>query len=607
MLQSLVCYSVLRNRETTRGKRTEQTKIKKIDERQVRIMKKMNNTRITKKARIGIAALAAIMTMSFAAPLAANAATLKDHETAVAASAGDNTDAKENNYDFGIDTTDVTKWTVSIIKDDDKMKTLLQVSEKAVQGIVKKFPEVGYIAGPMMEMIHLLYNSENPETTPGTISKQLEEIQGQIEDAKAAIIEAMGTMSDMEKFIEQYNLFNAKYQEVSKQVSHTSGFDMSQETKNTLLAEMVGEVKDWYSSDNLVFNHIALGSFLSGETKLVSGQKDIYAAIMDHYSKIVLFGKEAMDRTEQLTADALAVYLESSSQLINCIIAKRNVLLAEGTERSLCDADYCKTKISEMLNQIIKVNETLDAYKKNNDPLTFYDRTGNGQKSIILSEVVEKADFNKKKPMNELVGSKALSDKQLNSIVDYVKKNYPGKSVQEYLTYVGFTFSGKSYETYLKEYEKERADAEKALKEAEEILDRKAKEPQKQQESLFPEIPGMTFFDPIQLSVYTDWEKVNAENTVKEMTEFLKKDPMTKEEYQKSCKVSDGAFFLTNRGRKNSTTMSSGTAADYYYKGVGLQDTSCKEKENRYLYISESYSTTKRNEAKADLYFLVVK
>ena len=117
----------------------------------------------------------------------------------------------------------------------------------------------------------------------------------------------------------------------------------------------------------------------------------------------------------------------------------------------------------------------------------------------------------------------------------------------------------------------------------------------------------MTFFDPIQPSVWTDWEKVNAENTVKEMTEFLKKDPMTKEEYQKSCKVSDGAFFLTNRGRKNSTTMSSGTAADYYYKGVGLQDTSCQEKENRYLYISESYSTTKRNEAKADMYYLTIK
>lgn len=565
----------------------------------------MNNTKITNKARIGIAALAAIMTLSFAAPLTANAAAPMEKDFAMAADAGDQDDT--GNYDFGIDTKDVTKWTVSIIKDDDKMKTLLQMSEKAVQGIVKKFPEVGYIAGPMMEMINLLYNSENPETTLGTISKQLEEIQGQIEDAKADIIEAMGTMSDMEKFIDQYNLFNAKYQEVSKQVSHTSGFDMSQETKNALLAEKVGDVKDWYSSDNLVFNHIALGSFLSGETKLVSGQKDIYAAIMDHYSKIVLFGKEAMDRTEELTADALAVYLESSSQLINCIIAKRNVLLTEGTERSLCDADYCKNKISEMLNQIIKVNETLDAYKKNNDPLTLYDRTGNGQQNIILSECVSKADFNKKKTMNDLVGSKALSDKQLKSIVDYVKTNYPGKTLQEYLTYVGFTFSDKSYATYLAEYEKERAEAEKALKEAEEILERKAKETPEQPVIIFPEIPGMNFFDPIQPSVWTDWEKVNAENTVKEMTEFLKKDPMTKEEYQKSCKVSDGAFFLTNRGRKNSTTMSSGTAADYYYKGVGLGDASCKEKENHYLYISESYSTTKRNKANADMYFLVVK
>ena len=51
--------------------------------------------------------------------------------------------------------------------------------------------------------------------------------------------------------------------------------------------------------------------------------------------------------------------------------------------------------------------------------------------------------------------------------------------------------------------------------------------------------------------------------------------------------------------------MSSGTAADYNYKGVGLQDTTYSEKENHYLYISESYRTTKRNEAKADLYYLI--
>ena len=106
---------------------------------------------------------------------------------------------------------------------------------------------------------------------------------------------------------------------------------------------------------------------------------------------------------------------------------------------------------------------------------------------------------------------------------------------------------------------------------------------------------------------FPEWKKVAAEETVKEMTEFLSKSAMTKDEYIKSCKASDGAFFLTSRGRKNSTSMSSGTAADYYYKGVGLQDTSCKEKENRYLYISEGFSTTKRNEAKADMYYLTIK
>ena len=317
------------------------------------------------------------------AAAAKNAAVRKDRKAGLAANGDDKGDDDKDDGDPSINTTDITKWTISIIQGDDKMKTLLEASEKAIQGIVSKIPDVGYVAGPMLELVKILYESDKPETTLSTISKQLEGIQGQIEDAKKDVIEAMGTMSDMDKFVQQYNLFNSKYKEVSQQVSHISGYNMSQETKNLRLAEMVGEVSSWYSNDNLIFNHLALGNYLSGDTKLVSGQKDIYAAIMDHYSKIVLFGKEGMVKTEQLTADALAVYLESSTQLINCIIAKRNVLLQTDTEASRCDADYCKSKISEMLNQVIRVNEVLDAYKKENDPLTFYDHTGKVQKNII--------------------------------------------------------------------------------------------------------------------------------------------------------------------------------------------------------------------------------
>jgi len=55
-------------------------------------MKKINNTKVTKKARIGIAALAAIMTMSFAAPLTADAAIMKENKIGVTAHAADNSD-----------------------------------------------------------------------------------------------------------------------------------------------------------------------------------------------------------------------------------------------------------------------------------------------------------------------------------------------------------------------------------------------------------------------------------------------------------------------------------------------------------------------------------
>ena len=136
---------------------------------------KKNNIKMTKNARIGIATMAAIMAMSLAAPLAANAASLRGYENRAAAGTEDNNDDGRDD-DHGINTTDVTQWTISIIKCDDKMKTLLEASEKAVHGIVYKIPQIGYVAGPMFEMLKVLCESDEPETTLGSISKQLEGI-----------------------------------------------------------------------------------------------------------------------------------------------------------------------------------------------------------------------------------------------------------------------------------------------------------------------------------------------------------------------------------------------------------------------------------------------
>ncbi|MBR3539137.1 MAG: hypothetical protein IKN79_08695 [Eubacterium sp.] len=385
--------------------------------------KKINKT----GRRLGIASMAVIMTLAvpFASPVFAAPA---NEKTSVA---GENKDNKNNSQEN-------EKKSTSIFEDKAKMKKIFTAVESAAEAIGKKYPTANYITTPLLMIVKALYNNEHPEVTLDTISAQLVEIKGQIENAKQEMISAMSTITEMHSFVEAYNEFERAYREMSAQISQISGYkDMDHSVKDAKLSGLIGTRNDWVKRDNVISAYTILGDYLSASRKLSSGNKSIYDTMISHYSRQVLFGKEAMDKTDNFVKNAVAIYMEGTAQLINCLLAEKNHLIRLNTPSSKCDAEYCEYKMKSILEQVVKVNEALDKYQSYN-PRTFYDRSGGTQKDITLSKDIGKVDFSNKKQLKDIIGGKALSKTQMEYIVKYVKNTYPNKTFQEFLQYIGY-------------------------------------------------------------------------------------------------------------------------------------------------------------------------
>lgn len=377
--------------------------------------------------RIGIASMAILMTLVI--PFTAPALAASEEYNKVAA--GEDKKNKDNDAS--------SKKSTFLFDDAVKMKKLLSAVESAAGAISKSYPAVNYVATPLLTIIKAIYNNEHPEVTLDTVSAQMVEIKGQIETAKQEMIAAMSSVTDMNNYVEAYNEFDRAYREMSAQISQISGYkDMDQSVKDAKLAGLIGTRNDWIRHDNVISAFTILGDYLSANRKLSSGNKSIYDAMIAHYSKSVLFGKEALDKTDNFVKNAVAIYMEGTTQLINCLLAEKNHLMRLNTESSKCDAAYCEKKIENILNQVISVNEALKKYRSYS-PYMFYDRSGGAQKDINLTAKIGRVNLkNNKDRLKNVVGGSALSKAQMEYIVKYVKTYYPNKTFREFLQYIGY-------------------------------------------------------------------------------------------------------------------------------------------------------------------------
>ena len=339
-------------------------------------------------------------------------------------------------------------WKTKLSDSDTALETSIRSVKTYIDILSKKLP-----CGDYFKVFTSLLDTFDEEFSEKTSLKdvldKLEEVQKKIEQAKTTLIDAMESVSDMAEFTRLYNTVAEQTETLTAMLRNIQTMENTHAQKS-MMKKCIGTTSEWLSTSNIVFNLVSFGKYLAGEKKLTSNDKTIYDTMMSHYSKKVLFGKEAIEKTDKFIYSALAVFLDSTEKILHCIHAEKEFFMEEADikpdEELFIEAINCNDKAMQICHLIINSNTMFDRYKATYSPYTLYDRSDPTapQKDIRLMRDLICQEHTKYLDTGDLkeISKRSISEEAVKYIVSYVKNNYPGRSVSDFLrNVIGFNLN----------------------------------------------------------------------------------------------------------------------------------------------------------------------
>lgn len=343
-------------------------------------------------------------------------------------------------------------WKQMLSESDSALSSSLRTVKSLMDALSKKLP-----GGDYFKLFTFLLDGAE-----GTFSEKvslkdvigkLEQLQTKLDHARSSLIDSMESVSDMAEFTRLLNTVTEQTEALTGMLKNIQSMK-STHAQKSLMRKYIGTTSDWLTTSNIVFNLISFGKFLSGEKKLVSNDKTIYDTMMSHYSRKVLFGKEAMDKTDRFITSAMAIYLHGTDLLLQCIDAEKDLYAEEAeeyTDAGLAEIAYieainCDKKSIELCGLIENSNKMFDRYRATYSPFTLYDRSDPSapQKSIALRRDLICQQHTKYLDTGDLrkITERSISEDAMKYIISYIRSYYPGMSVSDFLkNVIGFNLN----------------------------------------------------------------------------------------------------------------------------------------------------------------------
>lgn len=284
--------------------------------------------------------------------------------------------------------------------------------------------------------VNSMIDALDKKTTLDDVINKIDNVRGDIAQSRNDLYNAMENVSDMAEFTKLYNTVHEQIDDLKASVKNIRKFGTAQE-QNEAITRYIGRPEVWSQTNNhLIFNFVSFGKYLAGEKKLLSNNKTIFDTIFNHYSKQSVLGTEAHKKTARLVADSLLLYTQGAALLTQCINAEKELLKSENSATNIAYIYNCCRKIKEIANLGVSAKKTYSDFKANNTPYQFFDRSNATapQRNIVIQKSlgqVSQGNINDSL-MSTINGSNVLDKAQMEYLIQYVKNQYPGKSLAEF-------------------------------------------------------------------------------------------------------------------------------------------------------------------------------
>ena len=284
--------------------------------------------------------------------------------------------------------------------------------------------------------VNSIIDALDNKTTLDDVINKIDDVRSDITQSRNDLYNAMENVSDMAEFTKLYNTVHEQIDDLKASVKNIRKFGTTQE-QNDLITKYIGKPEVWSQTNNhLIFNFVSFGKYLAGEKKLLSNNKTIYDTIFNHYSKQSVLGTEAHKKTARLVADSLLLYTQGAALLTQCINAEKDLLKSENATTNIAYIYNCCRKIKEIANLGVSAKKTYSTFKENNTPYQFFDRSDKTapQRSIVIQKSLGQVSQGNidHSLMSTINGGNVLGKAQMEYLIQYVKNQFPGKSLAEF-------------------------------------------------------------------------------------------------------------------------------------------------------------------------------
>ena len=320
-------------------------------------MKKLNNTKKTRRIASALAALSILSAMAM--PV-----------TTISASAAEETVITETeNNDFTLDETkeetiisEITdsaavnageRGPVKPIQNDKLQKAIESAMKKLVSMGLGKIPVCGGALSGIFDGICGLFEEEPP--VPATIEQIDELLQKYNAELKEAISESHDDIIKEISSVSEINNFYSPFVEFVGQVNYLEGeinaikdYDMTENRKIFKTGELIGK-KDTWGDTNTIIGHMNTLKEQMNKTGLLSNQ-GIFEALYKHYEKESMFSGEAKAKAQEAVDYIYAEMLYGYTLVMECLSSQLQIVQLE--DKSEFDA-YELNTICRDANDII--------------------------------------------------------------------------------------------------------------------------------------------------------------------------------------------------------------------------------------------------------------
>ncbi len=334
-------------------------------------------------------------------------------------------------------------------------------------GVIRQYAPGGQAIAGALDTIINSFTQQGPSLSDisndisalrGEISTQFADIKNQMKDYSEAIENKIVDQTVIAGKGVGFDKLMTELQATDRQISNINrDSSINDKEKAVEIACLIGKNSDWNKTSNLYYGYQDFMNTLSSSSFADQKDRDLYQVVYSDFASKVMFSGEALDQSNPYIDRVMLLGLYAYSVNSQCLKAAQTVSQFTAEDEKMLNADelrnyYSVKSLTGIVNgEINHMNSKMFDTSRTDSVAAHYNNYKSMSRLVFLNKntvskelksliavgnLAEASGYASR--LFDIMDKGALTHEELGNLASYVKSAYNGKTLRDYLTYVGF-------------------------------------------------------------------------------------------------------------------------------------------------------------------------